>query len=95
MPYLWKKEKLSSSIVGLEKEVTLLKSKLNNMTKYARMLNNGSNMLDEILEIGGKNSIDFNYISMNKKVKIHTKNLVAPEKKIEFLMKDHMSQHPA
>jgi len=38
-----------SIITGLQEENTLLNSKLENMTKYVRMLNNGSNVLDEIL----------------------------------------------
>jgi hypothetical protein len=36
-----------SIITGLQEENTLLKSKLENMTKSVRMLNNGSNVLDE------------------------------------------------
>lgn len=31
---------------------------------------------------------------MNKKVKIPTKKFITPEKITEFLLKDHMSQHP-
>lgn len=84
---LMKNEKHRSTFACLKEEVTLLKSKLDNMTKSLRMLNNGSNMLDEVLEIGEKKAIVLDYISMNKKVKITTK-------KIEVLMKDHMSQHP-
>lgn len=79
----------------LEEEVTLLKSKLKNMTKYVRMLNNGFNMLDGILEVGEKKAIGFDYSFKNKKVKVPTKNFVATEKKYEFLMKDHMSHHPS
>lgn len=46
-----KKEKLGSTIASLEEEVTLLKSKLDNMAKYVCILNNGSKALDEILEV--------------------------------------------
>lgn len=88
------KEKCDSTIVGLEEEVTLLKSKLDNMTKFVCMLNNGSNMLGEMLEIEKKKAIGFDYNSMNKKVKISTKTFVNPENKTDFLVKDHMSQHP-
>lgn len=35
-----------------ERESYLVKTKLDNMTKSERMLNNGSNALDEILDIG-------------------------------------------
>lgn len=31
---------------------------------------------------------------MNNKVKVPTKKFVSPEKKTEFMMKDHMSQYP-
>lgn len=40
-------------------------------------------------------AIGFEYSSMKKKVKIPTKKFVSPKKKIEFIMKDHMSHHPA
>lgn len=45
------------------------------------MLNNGSNMLDDILEIREKKTIWFDYNSMNKKVKFPTNKFVAPKKK--------------
>lgn len=63
------------------------------------MLNNGSDMLDEILEVEKMSrsikGIGFDYNFMNKGIEIHTKKFVYLEKKTEFLMKDHMSQHPA
>lgn len=43
---LLEKEKLGAAIAGLEEEVTLLKSKLDNMTKFLCMLNNGSKALN-------------------------------------------------
>lgn len=62
------------------------------------MLNNGSNMLDEIFKFGENSrnmkDVGFEYSFMNKKIKILTKKLVSPKKKIEFMMKDHMFQHP-
>jgi hypothetical protein len=67
----WKK-KFTSTIIDL-KEVTLLNSKLANMTKSIKMLNKGSNMLDVIVEISKKSGnvqgIEFDYSSMNKNVK--------------------------
>lgn len=56
---LIEKDKLGSTITGLEEEVTLLKSKLDNMTKFVCMLNRGYDMLDEILEVGEKKAIGF------------------------------------
>lgn len=44
---LQEKEKFVSTITGMKEEVTLLNCKLESMTKFVRMLNNGSNMLDE------------------------------------------------
>ncbi|MCI35433.1 gag-pol polyprotein, partial [Trifolium medium] len=41
-----------STIANLESEVTLLSTKLENMTKTVRMLNNGTDKLDEILQVG-------------------------------------------
>jgi hypothetical protein len=67
------------------------------MTKYVRMLNNGSNVLDEILQgktSGNMKGIDFNYGTVNKEIKIPTKKFVSPEKKTWLVMLDHMPQHP-
>ncbi|AES60162.1 hypothetical protein MTR_1g041210 [Medicago truncatula] len=40
-----------SIIIGLQEENTLINSKLENITKSVRMLNNGSNVLDEIQQV--------------------------------------------
>src|SRR4051812_27724371 len=39
--------------------------------------------------------IGYDYRPMNKKVKVPTKKFISPEKKTEFQMKDHTSQHLA
>lgn len=52
------------------------------------MKNNSSDMLNGLLE-GNMKYVDFDYSSMNKKIK------VPPKKKTEFQMVDHMSQHRA
>jgi len=87
-----------SIITDLQEENTLLKSKLEKMTKYVRMLNNGSNVLDEILQVGKSSGnmkgIGFDYGIVNKEIKIPTKKYVPPKRKAEFVMLDHMSQHP-
>lgn len=91
-------EKLVSTIIGLEEVVALLNLKLKNMTKFMCMLNNGTNMINEILEVG-KMSRNLNGIgfesNMNKKMKIPYKKFVLPKKKTEFQMLDHMPQHHA
>src|ERR1044072_9170083 len=48
------KKKLQEENATLQEEVSLLNSKLEGMNKSLRMLNNGSNVLDEILEAGKK-----------------------------------------
>lgn len=78
---LIEKENLGSTIARMEEEVTLLKSKLDNMTKFVLMFNNGTNMLDEILKIGEKKAIGFDYSYMNKRINIPTKKFVSPENK--------------
>lgn len=66
---------------------------------YVCMLNNSFGMLDEILEVrnmsGNIKEIGVDYSSMNKNIKIPFKMFVPPKKKIEFRMKDHMSQYSA
>jgi len=82
------------TITGLQEENTLLNSKLENMTKSVRMLNNGSNVLDKILQVGktsrNMKGIGFDYETVNKEIKISTKKFVSPEKNIEFVMLDQM-----
>jgi hypothetical protein len=55
------------------------------MTKFVRMLNYGSNVLDEILQVGKSSGnmkgIGFDYGSLNKEIKIPTKRFVPPKKK--------------
>lgn len=46
---LLEKEKRGSTVAGLEEEVILLNSKLDNMTRFVHMLNNGSKALGEII----------------------------------------------
>jgi hypothetical protein len=47
-----RKRGTSTTTVMMTKSVTLLNSKLTNMTKSVMMLNKGSEILDEILEVG-------------------------------------------
>jgi predicted RNase H-like nuclease (RuvC/YqgF family) len=78
------KEKLTSTTTSSKEEVTLLKSKLTNMTKSVRMLNKGTNMLEEVLEIGKRSSdkkgLGFdNHI--NEEIKTIPKKTIPPKKK--------------
>lgn len=91
--------KQTTTITDLEEKIALLNSKVENMTKSIRMLNNGSDMLDEILEIGkmlrNLKGIGFDPRSMSKKDTHHPKKFVYPKDKTEFQMLDHISQYPA
>lgn len=83
------KKKLISTITSVEEEVSLLNSKLENMIEFKINLKNGSNMIDEILEVGQMSR----NMKGKKNEKIPPKKLVLLEKKTKFLMVDHMSQH--
>lgn len=69
------------------------------MIKFVRMLNNESDMLDKILEVGklsrNVKEIRFDPMTMSKKNTNHPKKFVPHENKTEFYMLDHMAQHPA
>ncbi|WJX72315.1 hypothetical protein P8452_56205 [Trifolium repens] len=87
------KEVLEASTAALREQVTLSNSKLTEMTKSVRMLNKGTDMLEEVLELGRKPS--------EKKGLRYDNYSNAPEKKIspknnsQDQMSNHMSQHPS
>ena len=64
------KEVYAAEIFELKEEVDFLNSKLENMTKSIRMLNKGSDVLDEVLQTGKKagdqRGIGFNYQSADR-----------------------------
>ena len=87
------------TISKLKTEVVFLNSKLDEMTKYVRMLNNGFDILDKILQTGqitgDKSGIGFNeskadcsYINGKSKSKPKCSHI---DKKPA--MSHHMSQH--
>lgn len=77
----------------------MLNSKLENMTQSIHMLNNGSDMLDEILEIGNMSrnlkGIGFDLMSRSKKDTNYPNKSVPSKIKTEFQIVDHMSQYHA
>jgi hypothetical protein len=91
-------EKIIKKLAQEKEEVTLLNSKLTNMTKFVRMSNKGTNMLDEVLQIGKRSSdtkgLGF-HNHINKEVKTAPKKTIHPKKKSQEQMSNRMSQHPA
>lgn len=89
------KVKQDTTISNLKEESAMLNSKLENMIKYIRMLNNGSGMLDEILEFEKMSrnlkGMGVDMWSMSKKDTNHLKKFVPHKNKTEFQMFDHMS----
>ena len=82
------KEKLQDANVELQEEVSMLETKLESMNKSLRMLNNGSNVLDEILKVGKEGrsmkGIGFDYKSTNQEGQNTRRDFVASESQTEF-----------
>ncbi|WJX72492.1 hypothetical protein P8452_56371 [Trifolium repens] len=79
------REALEASTAALREQVTLSNSKLTEMNKSVRMLNKGTDMLEEVLEFG-RNLSDKKGLGYDNYSK-------APEKKIPPKNKDQMSNH--
>lgn len=81
---------LITTISDLKEEVDNLNSKLEGMTKSARMLNSCSKTLNEILGVGkttrDMKRVKFNYGSLSSKTKF-----VPPTKKTKFIMSKYKS----
>ncbi|KAK2436489.1 hypothetical protein QL285_021481 [Trifolium repens] len=90
-------EQLISTVTHLEEDVALLKSKLTNITKTVRMLNKGSDILDELLEVGKMTrdigGLGFDHCS-KKEVKSAPEKMIPPMKKSQYQMSNNMSQYP-
>lgn len=69
------------------------------MTKYIRMLNNGSDVLDEVLQVGkvvgDLKGIGFNHQPLNKQGETPVTNYFPPKRKLEHMMSNHLSQNCA
>lgn len=99
------KKKLQDENAELQGEVSLLETKLESMNKSLRMLNNGKNALDVILEASKKGrsmkGIRFDYSSTNQEGQVPKNNFVVSEGKTEFIkqvdyqMSSRKSQHIA
>ncbi|MCI36790.1 gag-pol polyprotein, partial [Trifolium medium] len=92
------KEELASTVADLKEEITLLNSKLTNVTKTVRMMNKGTEVLHELLVIGKmpKDVIGLGFDNhINKGVKTVPKKTNPPKKKLQEQKSNHMSQHSA
>ncbi|XP_057443220.1 uncharacterized protein LOC130735138 [Lotus japonicus] len=81
----------------LQEEVSVLKSKIEGMIKSVRMLNNGTDMFNLMLE-SGKTTKDLKGLgyeidSTNNDFKKTTHQFVPAERKSEFHMSNQLSQH--
>lgn len=77
-----------SVISDSKDEFVLLKSKFDNMTKSVRMLNNNSDVLDEILQ-AGKNAGNVEGLGYNDQTVMNRRKEL--EVKVVHLKKKHMS----
>ena len=82
------KKKLLCIVSHLQSEVTLLNSKLNNMTYSLRRLNDRDDMMKEAEDTG------FNHSFYNQQSKRIGERLFPSEKKRMINMSNHMLQHP-
>ena len=80
--------KFQAEIAELQEEISLLKSKMGGLNKSFRLLNNGTEVLDHILEENKKNKsrkgIGLDYKSVNEEGQESKKEFVASEEK-EFV----------
>ena len=84
-----------SVIADLKEEVVLQNSKLDNLIKSVRMLNNGSTIFDKILQTGKNagNVKGLGYRNQAMKNKNSELKFVPQKMKQEQKMSNHMSQH--
>ena len=97
------KRKLQLENTELQEEVFLLESKLEGLNKSLRLLNNGTDALDDLLEASqkgrSKKGIGFDYNSTNEEGQKPKIKFVTSEEKSEFVQKNDfqkevkMSQH--
>jgi hypothetical protein len=103
------KKKLQDENISLQEEVSLLESKLDSLKKSLRLLNNGTDALDSLLEESNagrsKKGIGFEYNETNKEGQKPITKFVTPEAKSEFVQNkvyqesikksEHVVQHVA
>jgi exonuclease VII small subunit len=85
------REALEASTAALREQVTLSNSKLTEMTKSVRMLNKGTDRLEEVLELG-RNPSDKKGLGYDNYNKAHEKK-IPPKNNSPDQMSNHKSQH--
>ena len=85
------REALEASTAALREQVTLSNSNLTEMTKSVRMLNKGTDMLEEDLELGRNPSDKKGYDNYNKALE----KKIPPKNSSQDQMSNHKSQHPS
>src|SRR3954462_8099397 len=86
-------KELNETISELNDEVILLQSKLDQMSKSVKMLNNGTDMLEEILQVG-KSSRDMSGIGfVSTKKYVQDSSRTKPEAEMSKPMSKHVTQH--
>ena len=80
------------TISKLKTEAMFLNSKLEEMTKYVRMLSNGSDSLDKILQTGQITG-DKSGIGYNNSKPESSYTGVKPQAKLKYIQKPMMSHH--
>src|SRR4051812_31849231 len=86
-------KELNETISELNGEIILLQSKLDQMSKSVKMLNNGTDMLEEILQVG-KSSRDMSGIGfVGAKKYVQDSSRTKPEAEMSKPMSKHVTQH--
>src|SRR3954464_5774863 len=86
-------KELNETISELNDEIILLQSKLDQMSKSVKMLNNGTDMLEEILQVG-KSSRDMTGIGfVSTKKYVQDSSRTKPEAEMSKPMSKHVTQH--
>src|SRR3954467_15056421 len=86
-------KELNATISELNDEIILLQSKLDQMSKSVKMLNNGTDMLEEILQVG-KSSRDMTGIGfVSTKKYVQDSSRTKPEAEMSKPMSKHVTLH--
>src|ERR1044072_9500152 len=92
------KKKLEAMNVELLEEISLLESKLESLNKSLRLLNSGTDALDNLLETSkqgkSKKGIGFDHSAANDESQNIKKNFVVSQSKLEFLQHTDYQKSP-